>query len=372
MSIYRSKNTPYYLYDFQFRGHRFSGSTKCTSRREAEAVDRAEQEKAKQRITESENASTSLLLDHVIDRYWLEVGQHHIDSDNTWRNLSRLLDYFGPTKLLTEISDDDVTRLVAWRRGHRVILRNGKQSGKFIDPITVNRSTTQVLKKLFTRAKTAWGVRFNREPNWRAHLLPEPQERIRELIGDEGDRLEAATRDDLRPFFAFARASGLRLKECLLRWSEVNWSAGQITKLGKGRRRVSCPITPTIRAILEPLQGHHPEFVFTYIADRTQAGRIKGRRHPLTENGVATAWQKLRRQAGVLGFRFHDFRHDVGTKLLRETGNLKLVQRALNHSDIKTTARYYAHVLNADIADALERVQHRQSHQRAPGKNRAT
>ena len=81
-----------------------------------------------------------------------------------------------------------MTRLVAWRRGHRVILRNGKQSGKFIDPITVNRSTTQVLKKLFTRAKTAWGVRFNREPNWRAHLLPEPQERIRELIGDEGDR----------------------------------------------------------------------------------------------------------------------------------------------------------------------------------------
>src|SRR6266702_2486552 len=118
MSIYRSKNTPYYLYDFQFRGHRFSGSTKCKGRREAEAVER--EEKAKQRITESENASTSLLLDHVIDRYWLEVGQHHIDSDNTWRNLSRLLDYFGPTKLLTEISDDDVTRLVAWRRGHRL------------------------------------------------------------------------------------------------------------------------------------------------------------------------------------------------------------------------------------------------------------
>ncbi len=65
MSIYRSKNTPYYLYDFQFRGHRFSGSTKCKGRREAEAVEREEKEKAKQRITESENASTSLLLDHV-------------------------------------------------------------------------------------------------------------------------------------------------------------------------------------------------------------------------------------------------------------------------------------------------------------------
>jgi integrase len=72
---------------------------------------------------------------------------------------------------------------------------------------------------------------------------------------------------------------------------------------------------------------------------------------------VATAWRKLRRRAGVVGFRFHDFRHDVGTKLLRETGNLKLVQRALNHSAITTTARYYAHVLDSDVADAMERIQ---------------
>jgi integrase len=60
-------------------------------------------------------------------------------------------------------------------------------------------------------------------------------------------------------------------------------------------------------------------------------------------------------QAGVVGFRFHDYRHDLGTKLLRETGNLKLVQRALNHADIKSTLRY-AHVLDSEVADALERV----------------
>jgi hypothetical protein len=29
----------------------------------------------------------------------------------------------------------------------------------------------------------------------------------------------------------------------------------------------------------------------------------------------------------------------------------------MNHADIKTTARYYAHVLDADIAEAMERVQ---------------
>jgi integrase len=58
---------------------------------------------------------------------------------------------------------------------------------------------------------------------------------------------------------------------------------------------------------------------------------------------------------GVTGFRFHDFRHDFGAKLLRETGNLKLVQRALGHANLKTTSRY-VHVLDDEVADAMERV----------------
>jgi integrase len=57
----------------------------------------------------------------------------------------------------------------------------------------------------------------------------------------------------------------------------------------------------------------------------------------------------------VADFRFHDFRHDFGTKLLRESGNLKLVQKALNHRDIKSTLRY-AHVLDEDVAAAVERL----------------
>jgi integrase len=96
-------------------------------------------------------------------------------------------------------------------------------------------------------------------------------------------------------------------------------------------------------------------FVFTYQAQRTRDGRVKGERHPLTYSGVKIAWRRLRKRAAVTGFRFHDYRHDFGTKLLRATGNLKLVQRALNHADLKTTSRY-AHVLDDEVADAMERV----------------
>jgi hypothetical protein len=162
MSVYRHKSSPFYHYDFQWGGRRFHGSTQRTNRREATAVEQAERERAKQAVAQSKAASTSLKLDDVAGRYWSEVGQHHAGKDNTWRDLSRLVDYFGPTRLLTEITDNDVARLVAWRRGHRVVRSKERKSEDcpLVSNATVNRSTIEPLKKLFTRAKMAWGRSF--------------------------------------------------------------------------------------------------------------------------------------------------------------------------------------------------------------------
>jgi integrase len=394
MSVYRpgpknEKKSPFYHYDFQLRGRRFHGSTGCTNEREAEQVERAKRDEAQREVAANRaaSASISLQLDHVAERYWQEVGQRHAGADNTERDLARLVVYFGKTKLLSEIMDNDVAKLVAWRRAHRAMPHNLPKDKKpedypFVAPATVNRSTTEVLKKLFTHAKTAWCVRFDNEPNWKVHMLKEPQERVRELVGDEGTRLDAVTRDDYAPFFAFVRATGLRREECVdLRWREVNWEAGQIVRRGKGGKRVTTPLTARVGEILEALEGHHPDFVFTYVAARTvrphkageslvrmgnrktkgqkytaqrdQMERIKGRRYPMTLSGVDSAWRRMREESGVQDFRFHDFRHDLATKLLRQTGNLKLVSRVLNHADLKTTMRY-AHVLDEDVAAAME------------------
>ena len=348
MSVYQPKNSPFYHFDFWWRGRRFFGSTKKTNKREAEAVEHQERARAKTLIAQTEQARTSLRLDDVAGRFWQEHGQHGTGAVNTERRLALMIEFFGKDKLLTEITGDDVARLVAWRRGHR-----GKALGALLSPHTVNHML-ETLRSLFSRAKL-WGVRFNREPIWHKLMLPVPSERVRELSDDEADRLEAEARGDYRTFIAFARASGLRLRECLLRWDEVDWSARQIRKLGKGGRLVTVPITSEIREILWPLQGHHPGMVFTYICEHGDRGRIRGRRYPITYNGVQTYWRRLCKDAAITGLRFHDLRHDFGTKLLRETGNLKLVQRAMNHASITTTTRY-AHVLDGEVADAMERV----------------
>jgi site-specific recombinase XerD len=47
-------------------------------------------------------------------------------------------------------------------------------------------------------------------------------------------------------------------------------------------------------------------------------------------------------------------RHTFATSLLRSTGNLRLVQLALDHESPRTTA-IYAHVANAELEAAVEK-----------------
>lgn len=363
MSVYKDKRSPFYQYDFQHDGHRFHGSTKCTNRKDAKRFESAELEKAKALVKATRRAKASLAIDDVADRLWNDEAQYDAEPKATETNIARLVEYFGKTMQLTDIDHTKAKEMVAWRRGHRVS-RRGKRTKKqqealpLVSNATVNRSATKVLQRLFTFAK-AEGAVFENEPKWDELLLPEPEELVRELQGEEADAIDDAMRADYEPFFAFVRASGMRLKECVtLRWSEVDFGTRQIVRIGKGGRRVVFPITPEVRDILFPLQGQHPEFVFTYVAryGNRRMGIVRAQRYPITYNGTKTAWQRIRADSGVTGFRFHDFRHDFGSKLLRTTGNLKLVQKAMNHRDIKSTLRY-AHVLDGDVAAGVEQMQ---------------
>src|SRR6516165_6344485 len=142
MSVYKDPRSPYWQFDFWWRGHRFHGSTKATIRREAEKVEAAERERAKLRIAQAEQARTSLRLDDVAGRYWTEHARHLAGASNTWPLLGMLIDFFGKDKLVTEITDDDVARLIAWRRGHRKGRDIPNENMPLLSPFTVNHTTT--------------------------------------------------------------------------------------------------------------------------------------------------------------------------------------------------------------------------------------
>ena len=47
----------------------------------------------------------------------------------------------------------------------------------------------------------------------------------------------------------------------------------------------------------------------------------------MTYSGTDTAWNRACAKAGVSGLHLHDLRHTAATDLLRQSGNLKLVQK---------------------------------------------
>lgn len=382
-SIYRDKKSPFYFADIWIEGRKFSRSTKCTREREAHtAAERIEKELREQIAGEGVGGVASLQLDYIAERWMRDVGDHHRGEGpqiNEFK-IDRLIDHFGANRTLTDISHDDAAKLVNWRRAHTV----GKKKPRLISASTVN-DTTEQLKKLFTYCKHR-GVVFKGEPKWTDLWLDEPEERERFLSDTEADRLDDALTDmraDYEPLLQFSWATGKRKAECMtLEWSHVKWDRGVIERHGKRGRTVQVAITDSIREILWPLQGQHPQFVFTFQAKRTidkvirgkRHSYVKGERYPITKWGLRTVWNAVRKKAGLPAdgpdrFRYHDLRHDFATRLLKtvkaETpaAALKIVQKSLDHAKITTTMRY-AHVTADDVAAGIEAVAQARRHRR--------
>lgn len=66
-------------------------------------------------------------------------------------------------------------------------------------------------------------------------------------------------------------------------------------------------------------------------------------------------FKKWIKESGIEGvFTPHALRHTAATKLMKRTGNAKLVQRYLGHSDVATTLRFYVDVFPEDLKRAAE------------------
>lgn len=272
--------------------------------------------------------------------YWDERGSFVANKVDMERNLAWLQKQIGKSTLVSSISDATVASAVAKRRGEAV------------SPATVNRSVTEPLRAILRRAAKTWKQTVQ-DIEWKDHFLKEPQERVREASADEEKRLMAAIRGDYAPALKFAILTGCRRAEIVgMEWHNVDFFNDEFTVLGKGDKKRTLPMTKPVRALLWSLKDNHPEAVFTYIAKRARDHRV-GERQPITMEGFKSEWRRTKKRAKVADFRFHDSRHTAATRLVRATGNLKLAQTMLGHSEIGTTSRY-AHVTKDDLRAGME------------------
>lgn len=360
MSVFKHAKSPYYQIEFHIDGHTVRGSSKTKNKKEAEGVEREWRAQKLKEIEEQKRTGTGpMTLSHAAGRYMTEVMAGKASEGDTYRSLDRLIGFIKGDTPMSAISDVHVANFIASRRTAKRWGKTKRKDGTAMGTVSnasINREVA-VLKRLFMRSRRTWKISLPNEPDWRGHVLPEEGERVREIQEDEADKLYDGIRGDYLPWLEFAHMSGLRLNETLLRWTAVNFKTGQIRTKGKGNKWVIVQMTPSICALLESQIGNHPEYVFTYIASRTNKveGRVRGQRYPLTYSGIQSLWRRVMGKSGIDDLRIHDIRHDFATKLLRQSGNLKLVSKALNHSDVTVTAKY-AHVLDTDIAAAMEEV----------------
>lgn len=336
--IYRRKGDDEWSYDIVVLGHRFCGSTGCTEKRQAEkwiTKFRAEKRTAIEQLSGNE----PMTFGAASTRWWTERGQHRKDATSLEGYLALLQSRVGMKTMIATIDDNTVTKLVAMRRADGVL------------PSTVNRSMTELLRAILTRAKL-W-----KQPlqaiDWGQHKLKEPEGIVREASVGEEAKAFAGLRPSLRPIARFLLVTGWRRAEaCSLRWTDVNFETGFATVIGKGGIVHRRPLPAAAIAILRGEQRQNSEFVFTYEVKHPNGGK-KGERQPILPGTLSTAWCRMRDATGLTGLRLHDLRHTTATRVLRKTGNLVAVQKALGHSRISTTQRY-AHMLAEDVRAALD------------------
>ncbi len=377
MSVYKPKGSPFYHFDFRFKGDRFFGSTEETDRRRAETVEKGHKDRARAENKKGKHPG-QMTFDEAAGRYWDEVARHKASSSEIESNLERLVAIVGRETLIIEIDDEKVARYVAARRAAKRWNRAHTKDGtanRFVSAATVNRQVTQLLRPILLRARDTWKIALPNMPDWGSHLLKEPRERTRELRVDEEASIEAIERGDYRPVRLFAQITGLRLREVVgLTWPQVDLWNRTISVVGKGDKPHVVPMTEELRLILEPLRAHHPNRVFTYVAERTYRNAkadqtfVKGERYPITRSGLTSRRKRDFEKAGVKDLRWHDFRHTAASRLVRATGSLKTAKELLGHSDIRTTDKY-AHVNQADVRRAMEAASNQQAAARSPEQN---
>lgn len=240
---------------------------------------------------------------------------------------------------------DDVERLCGWWVNHfgaekiielgplklhkaRALLYKGRAEG------TVNRYLG-VLRSAWSWGKSS-GVITKEAMDWpeKALFLPEPEARVRCLDDDELAALMTAAEGHSPWMYAAIVASigtGVRQGELLrLTWKDIDFVKQTVVVLkakNKKKRIVHVP-QPCIDA-LKKARMVGPERVFVQ-ADGT----------PIDKSRLRVQWLKVRADAKLDDFHWHDLRHSCASFLGRAGASLAEIGSVLGHSSPSITAKY--------------------------------
>ena len=206
MPVYKQPKSPFWLIEFRVAGRRFRRSSKTTSKREAQALERKWREQPFQGQTES---LLPLALGEALDRYFSTVVQARNRLKAAKRDqylLDRIRRDLGAH---TPVLSLTAARIAIFSES---LLREGKA------PATVNRHLA-MLKAVLRRAARDWGALRQVPP---IQLFKLRNQRYRWLTDAEESRLLKASAEHLHDLLVFLLDTGARLSEATsLTWCDV-------------------------------------------------------------------------------------------------------------------------------------------------------
>lgn len=362
MSVYKPAKSRFFHFDFVAQGRRFHGSTGCETRRKAEAVERRKREDAALGRADPVVGPGVYTLDQAAGRWWAEVGRLRKDAAKLEARVDQLVALFKPTTRLIELDTAAIAEAIERRRG-RAFRRSPKTGAKMYFPAnaTVNRDVIETLRPIVRRARTHWtpaGASSLPEIDWRSLRLSEPRELVRVYSPTEQTTwLDACHDPATRLALELMLTYGLRYGELFFpppafepAGPRLAWTKGRkgdvphtVPLLHRHAVAIASRVGRAVKAAL-------PHIFFVDAKDARGRPMIRA----LTYAGLEARISGAADRAGITpGRRIHGLRHHAGTRILRQTGNLKTAQRLLGHVDIASTMRY-VHTVEDELRAALE------------------
>lgn len=147
--------------------------------------------------------------------------------------------------------------------------------------------------------------------------------------------------------------SGLRLSEMLnLTWQNISLQTGKLKIIqGKGAKdRIIWINDVTLDLLKSWKERQFEEIKKVDLVFTTSKG------NKLNPRNVRQMVNTYRQKAGITKkISPHTFRHTFASDLLRATNNIRIVQKALGHSNLSTTM-IYTHIVDKELKKALREL----------------
>lgn len=367
MSVYRKKGSPYWWFDYQYKGRRQVGSTGCESEAKATKYERDHRERIALDYARDggwvEPAAPAKTLLEAATTWWAMKGQAlgraHDEKDRRNR-LARAVDYVGGDKPVLALTTADVATAIQRRRGVLVKPHNAKGPGHVAANATVNRDIIETIRPVINHAADLADVAAP-PIKWGTLREKTNKPKARDFSDEGVADFVAALPEHWRAFAHIGLRYGLRCHEMFFHPREV-----ELRRLVILDRKADddhfIPLHPDDAAMLNVLAQRAIDAGLDTVWFRELKGwkynaPAEPRLKALKYNSAIWAFRQAVRKAELPGAKgSHDMRRNAAMKALRASGgNLRAVQKLLGHADIKSTM-VYAHALEEDVRGVIDAV----------------